>query len=77
MNIDITSALFLLKILYKYTQTLWKEGTIDVNIQWRTPIISMGVKITKSNQSNESILSAPLLLIVGRISNVKSKQIGL
>ena len=33
MNTDITSALFLLKILYKYTQTLWKEGTIDVNIQ--------------------------------------------
>ena len=38
MNIDITGALFLLRIQYEYTQTQYDEGASDVNVHRRTPI---------------------------------------
>ena len=39
MNIDITGALFALRIQYEYTQTDCKEGASDFNINWMTVII--------------------------------------
>ena len=38
MNIDITGALFTLRIQYDSTQTQRKEVASDVNVDWRTPI---------------------------------------
>ena len=38
MNMDITGALFTLKIKYEYTKS--REGASDVNIHWRSPITS-------------------------------------
>ena len=48
MNLDMTGALFTLKIKYEYTQG--KEGASDVNIHWRTPITSnLGPKTRLEN----------------------------
>ena len=38
-NVDISGALFLLRIQFKFTQTQCEEGTRDVNINWVTMVI--------------------------------------
>ena len=38
--VDISGALFMLRIQYEYTQTQWEEGARDVNNIWNTEFMS-------------------------------------
>ena len=42
-NVDISGALFILRIQYKFTQTQYEEGARDVNVIWVTVVIEANI----------------------------------